>query len=91
METSVPGVFAIGDVTGKMMLAHVASRQGIVAVDNALGGSSRMDYSVVPAGIFTMPEVGSVGLREKQAIERGIRYTVGRFQYRGLGKGPRHG
>ena len=86
METSVPGIYAVGDVTGKMMLAHVASRQGIVAVENALGGSSRMDYGVVPAGIFTMPEVGSVGLREHQAIERGIRYKVGRFQYRGLGK-----
>jgi dihydrolipoamide dehydrogenase len=86
METSLPGVYAIGDVTGKMMLAHVASRQGIVAVDNALGGSSRMDYGVVPAGIFTRPEVGSVGLREKQALEQGIRHKAGRFQYRGLGK-----
>jgi len=86
METSIPGVYAIGDVTGKMMLAHVASRQGIVAVDNALGGNSRMDYGVVPVGIFTMPEVGSVGLRERQAIELGIRHKVGRFQYRGLGK-----
>ena len=86
METSLPGVYAIGDVTGKMLLAHVASRQGIVAVDNALGGSSLMDYGVVPAGIFTMPEVGSVGLREKQAAEQGIRHKVGRFQYRGLGK-----
>jgi dihydrolipoamide dehydrogenase len=45
-----------------------------------------MDYGVVPAGIFTMPEVGSVGLREKQAIDRGIQAKVGRFQYRGLGK-----
>lgn len=86
METNLPGVFAVGDVTGKMMLAHVASRQGIVAVDNALGGSASMDYGVVPAGIFTMPEVGSVGLREKQAIDRGIQAKVGRFQYRGLGK-----
>jgi dihydrolipoamide dehydrogenase len=86
METNIPGVFAVGDVTGKMMLAHVASRQGIVAVDNALGGSASMDYGVVPAGIFTMPEVGSVGLREKQAIDRGIQAKVGRFQYRGLGK-----
>jgi dihydrolipoamide dehydrogenase len=86
METSVPGIYAIGDVTGNMMLAHVASRQGLVAAANALGGDSRMDYNVVPAGIFTMPEIGSVGLREKQAIEKGIRYRVGRFQFRGLGK-----
>ena len=86
METSVPGIYAIGDVTGNMMLAHVASQQGLVAVANALGADSRMDYSVVPAGIFTMPEIGSVGLREGQAIERGIKYRVGRFQFRGLGK-----
>ena len=86
METNVPGIYAIGDVTGNMMLAHVASQQGLVAAANALGGDSRMDYTVVPAGIFTMPEIGSVGLREKQAIEKGIRYRVGRFQFRGLGK-----
>jgi dihydrolipoamide dehydrogenase len=69
-----------------MMLAHVASQQGLVAVDNALGGDSRMDYNVVPAGIFTMPEIGSVGLREKQAVEKGIKCRVGRFPFRGLGK-----
>jgi dihydrolipoamide dehydrogenase len=45
-----------------------------------------MDYNVVPAGIFTMPEIGSVGLREKQAVEKGIKYRVGRFPFRGLGK-----
>ena len=86
METNVPGIYAVGDVTGNMMLAHVASHQGLVAVDNALGGDSRMDYTVIPAGIFTMPEIGSVGLREKQAIEQGIKYKVGRFPFRGLGK-----
>lgn len=86
METNVPGIYAIGDVTGKMMLAHVASHQGLVAVENALGGDSRMDYTVVPAGIFTMPEIGSVGIREQQAKERGMRYRVGKFQFRGLGR-----
>ena len=86
METSAPGVYAVGDVTGNMMLAHVASHQGLVAVDNALGGDSLMDYTVVPAGIFTMPEIGSVGIREQQAIAKGIKYRVGRFQFRGLGK-----
>ncbi len=86
METNIPGVYAIGDVVGAMMLAHVASRQGLIAVENALGGSARMDYAAVPAGIFTMPEVGSVGLREKQAVEKGIKVKVGRFPYRGLGK-----
>ncbi len=86
METSVPGVYAIGDVTGKIMLAHVASHQGLVAVENALGGNELMDYAVVPSCIFTMPEIGSVGLREKAAAEKGIKYRVGRFQYRALGK-----
>lgn len=86
METSVPGVYAVGDVTGKMLLAHVASHQGLVAAENALGGSAKMDYDVVPAGIFTMPEIGSVGLREHQARERGIDVRTGRFPYRGLGK-----
>jgi len=86
METNVPGIYAIGDVTGIIMLAHVASHQGLAAVENALGGNEKMDYQVVPSGIFTMPEIGSVGLRENQAIEKGIRYGVGRFPYRGLGK-----
>jgi dihydrolipoamide dehydrogenase len=86
METSVRGIYAIGDVTGKILLAHVASHQGLVAVDNALGDNTAMDYSVVPSGIFTMPEVGSVGIREHQAVERNIKYRTGRFQYRQLGK-----
>jgi dihydrolipoamide dehydrogenase len=86
METNVPGIFAIGDVTGTVMLAHVASHQGLVAVENALGGNAVMDYTCVPAGIFTMPEIGSVGLREWGAREKGIKYRVGRFQFRGLGK-----
>ncbi len=86
METNVSGIYAIGDVTGKMLLAHVASRQGLVAVENALGGNEKLDYSVVPSGIFTMPEIGSVGVREHEARERGIKYRVGRFPYRALGK-----
>ena len=86
METTVPGIYAIGDVTGIMMLAHVASRQGIVAAENALGGSVRMDYAAVPAGIFTRPEIGSAGLREHQARERGMKISTGTFPYRALGK-----
>lgn len=86
METNVPGVYAIGDVTGKIMLAHVASHQGLAAAENALGGNEKTDYRAVPAGIFTRPEIGSVGLREMQAIEQGITYRVGRFPYRALGK-----
>ena len=86
METNIPGVFAVGDVTGRMMLAHVASHQGLVAVENALGGKAAMDYSIVPAGIFTRPEVGSVGLRSHEAEKQGIRVRTGTFPYRALGK-----
>ncbi len=86
METSVKGIYAIGDVTGKMLLAHVASVQGTVAVSNALGKSATMDYSVIPAGIFTDPEIASVGLREKDAEAQGIKVSVGRFPYAASGK-----
>ncbi len=86
METSVPGVYAVGDVTGKSMLAHVASAQGKVAAANAMGITQSINYEVIPAGIFTLPEIGRVGLTEKQASEQGFQPTVGRFRYGGLGK-----
>lgn len=94
METNVPGIFAIGDVVGKAMLAHVASAQGKVAVDNAVGHTREINYHVVPAGIFTLPEIGRVGLTEEQARERSqtlgqnpeAAVKVGRFRYVGLGK-----
>ncbi len=86
METSVKGVYAIGDVTGKMLLAHVASVQGITAVSNALGKKVLMDYSAVPAAIFTDPEIAGVGLRERDAKERGIDVNIGRFPYAASGK-----
>ena len=86
METSISGIYAIGDVTGVMMLAHVASRQGCIAAKNAMGGDERIDYRVVPAAIFTSPEIASVGLREQQAKAKGITVTIGRFPFRVLGK-----
>jgi len=86
METNVKGIYAIGDVTGKMLLAHVASAQGIVAVSNALGKAKSMDYSAIPAGTFTDPEIGSVGLKEKDAAEKGMAVSVGRFPYAASGK-----
>lgn len=86
METNVPGIYAVGDVTGGILLAHVASRQGIVAAENIMGYTAAMDYSAVPSGIFTLPEIGSVGLREFQARERGIDVKVGRFPFRALGR-----
>lgn len=86
METNVKGVYAIGDVTGGMLLAHIASAGGIVAAENALGKEKFMDYSVVPAGIFTDPEIASVGLREKDAEAKGVRINIGRFPYAASGK-----
>ncbi len=86
LETTVKGVYAIGDVTGKMLLAHVASTQGEIAAANALGKDLKMDYSVIPYGIFTDPEIASVGLKESDAKERGIDVSVGRFPYAASGK-----
>ncbi|MBI5075013.1 MAG: dihydrolipoyl dehydrogenase [Nitrospirae bacterium] len=86
METSIPGIYAVGDVTGGMLLAHKASAEGIVAAMNIMGQNTEIDYSVVPAAIFTSPEIASVGFREEQAAEKGIRYRVGRFPFRALGK-----
>jgi dihydrolipoamide dehydrogenase len=85
-ETSVEGIYAVGDVTGGMMLAHSASKEGMVAAANACGGDEKMDYSAVPAAIFTSPEIASVGLRDFQAEEKGVKARTGNFQYRGLGK-----
>ena len=70
METTVPGIYAIGDVVGKVMLAHVASAQGKVAVENIMGHQATVRYDVIPAGIFTLPEIGRVGVTEQQARER---------------------
>ncbi len=86
MQTNVEGVYAIGDVTGGIMLAHLASKQGLIAAENATGGNASISYDVVPAAIFTSPEIASVGLREHQVKEKGIKYKVGRFQFRALGK-----
>lgn len=86
MQTNVEGVYAIGDVIGGIMLAHLASKQGLIAAENATGGDANIKYDVIPAAIFTSPEIASVGLREHQVKEKGIKYKVGRFQFRALGK-----
>jgi len=94
METSTPGIYAIGDVTGKAMLAHVASAQGKVAVENIMGQRTTIQYDVIPAGIFTLPEIGRVGLTESQARERAeargenpqASLKIGRFRFAALGK-----
>jgi dihydrolipoamide dehydrogenase len=86
METSVPGIYAVGDVTGLWLLAHVASMQGLVAAANVTGGSAAMDYSAIPSCVYSDPEVASVGLSEPKAKEHGRAVRVGRFNFAALGK-----
>jgi dihydrolipoamide dehydrogenase len=86
METSVAGIYAIGDVTGEYLLAHAASAQGLAAAANATGGDASMDYSAVPNCVYTDPEIASVGLSEPRARERGVAVKVGRFAFAAVGK-----
>ena len=86
METSVPGIYAIGDVLGTYMLAHVASYEGEVAVENALGHQRAADYRAVPYCVFTAPELAGVGLGEREAKERGLDYQVVRFPFSASGR-----
>ena len=79
MRTSAPDVFAIGDITGKMQLAHVASAQALVAARNACGEHRRMRYDIVPSCIYTVPEIASVGLTEAQARGNGRDVQLGSF------------
>lgn len=86
MRTSLASVWAIGDVTNKNPLAHVASSQGLVAAANIAGKFENMDYTAVPSAIFTNPEVASVGISERQAKDNGIQVKVGRFPFLACGK-----
>ena len=76
MRTNIPGVWAAGDVTGFSMLAHTASREGEVAVNNIAGKPDRMRYNAIPGVVYTNPEVAGVGLTEAEAKQKGIDYTV---------------
>lgn len=86
METSVPGIYAIGDIASKWWLAHVATHQGLVAANNATGHPMRMHYNSIPNVIFTQPEIATVGLSLDQALEKGHRATLGSFPFQALGK-----
>ena len=79
MKTNVPGVYAAGDVTGFSMLAHTASREGEVAVNNILGKEDRMRYNAIPGVVYTNPEVAGAGLTEAEAKAKGIDYKVVRL------------
>jgi dihydrolipoamide dehydrogenase len=86
METNIPNVYAIGDVTGQLLLAHFASAQGEVAAGNALGHASQMEGRVVPRCVYTLPEVAAVGLTEKEAKKLGQDVRVGKFPFAANGK-----
>jgi dihydrolipoamide dehydrogenase len=86
MRTNIPGIYAVGDVVGKIMLAHVAFREGIVAVENISGKEVLMDYKVVPNCVFSLPEVASVGLTEEEARKKYDQIKVSKFPYLANGK-----
>jgi dihydrolipoamide dehydrogenase len=86
MQTSIENIFAIGDITGIMQLAHVASAQGIVAVENIFSHGYPMKYDVIPSCIFTVPEVACVGLTEKQVKDKKIPYKAAKFPFYANGK-----
>ncbi|MDI6769500.1 MAG: dihydrolipoyl dehydrogenase [Anaerolineales bacterium] len=87
MATDVPGIWAIGDVTGKLMLAHVGSAQGIVCAENIAGQETvALDYEMMPRATYSQPQIASFGLSEAQARERGFTVKVGRFPFQANGK-----
>lgn len=88
MESNVPGIYAIGDVTNKMLLAHVASFQGKVAAHNAVGIYDVMEYKAVPICLYTYPEASSVGLTERGAREQGYDVAIGEYFFLASNKGP---
>ena len=86
MRTNIPSIYAVGDAVGGMMLAHLASRHGVVAAENALGHAARMNYRAVPSCIFTIPEAASVGLSEDEARQKGYQVLIGQFPLNSNGK-----
>ena len=91
MRTNVNNVFAIGDVVGKILLAHVATHQGLVTAGILAGHDEKMDYEAVPAATFTHPEVASVGLSEAKARDAGHDVVVGKFPFAALGRAETFG
>jgi dihydrolipoamide dehydrogenase len=87
MATNVPGIWAIGDVTGKLMLAHVGSAMGIVCAENIAGAETvKLDYEMMPRATYCQPQIASFGITEAQAKERGYTVKVGRFPFQANGK-----
>lgn len=86
METNVENIYAIGDIVDSPFLAHVASKEGIVAVENIMGRSKTMKYHAIPRCIYTEPEIAGVGITEADARFKNISYKIGRFNFSGIGK-----
>lgn len=86
METNIPNIYAIGDISSKWWLAHVATHQGLIAANNASGHPMIMNYNAVPSVIFTHPEIATVGLSLEQALAQGYQATIGSFPFSALGK-----
>ncbi len=86
LRTNIPHIYAIGDVNGKVMLAHTASHEGFTALANIDGKNECMDYDTIPSCIYLEPEVACIGLTEKQALERGFDVQIGRFPMMANGK-----
>lgn len=86
LETNLKGIYAIGDCNGKMMLAHVASAEGIIAVENIYGKNRTIDYNKVPSGIYGFPEIAMVGITEQEAKKQGLDYTASKFPLAANGK-----
>ncbi len=86
LQTNIPHIYAIGDITNKIQLAHVASAQGITAVENIMGTQKEMNYDVVPGCIFTSPEIAGVGITSQETEEQGIAVKSGKFPFMALGK-----
>lgn len=91
LRTNIEGVYAIGDVNGKYMLAHVASAEGITAVENIMGNNSKINYDKVPSCIYTFPEVGTAGLSEEEALKRGHQIITSIFPMTANGKAMTEG
>jgi dihydrolipoamide dehydrogenase len=85
-RTNVPGIYCIGDVSGRMQLAHAATSQALYAVEHALRNEEKIEEIVIPGVIFTAPEVALVGLTEAEAREQGRSIKTGTFYFRGMGK-----
>jgi len=86
METEIKGIYAVGDVIGGPFLAHLAYQEGIAAAENAFGENNFVDRNAIPYCIYTLPEIGRVGLTEEEAVKKGIKIKVGRYPFGALSR-----